>query len=134
VPTQSFYNGTKAKDIEGPEKDAHKCGIHHWAEHGIAGRGVLLDYWGYAKQKDIVYGIPVLQHKNCSTPAKEPQTRMTITKSLGQSYKRVAKRKASISAPQLKAETFKLATFSLYVQVSLKRTTPRLQTSAPQLL
>jgi hypothetical protein len=57
MPTKTFYNGTTAKDIEGPERDAHKCGIHHWAEHGIAGRGILLDYWGYAKQKGIIYGI-----------------------------------------------------------------------------
>ena len=57
IPTQTFYNGTKAKDIEGPEKDTHKCGIHHWAEHGIAGRGILLDYWGYAQKKGIIYGI-----------------------------------------------------------------------------
>ena len=56
VPTKTFYNGTKAKDIEGPDKDDNKCGIHRWAEHGIAGRGILLDYWGYAKQKGIVYG------------------------------------------------------------------------------
>lgn len=56
MPTQTFYNGTKAKDIEGPEKDPHKCGIHHWAEHGIVGRGILIDYWGYAKEKGIIYG------------------------------------------------------------------------------
>ena len=56
IPSQSFYNGTKGKDIQGPEQDANKCGIHHWSEHGIAGRGVLLDYWGYAKQHGIEYG------------------------------------------------------------------------------
>ena len=56
LPSKMFYNGTMAKDIDGPEADPHKCGIHHWAEHGIAGRGVLLDYWGYAKNNGIVYG------------------------------------------------------------------------------
>jgi len=55
MPTKQFYNGTKAKDIEGPEKDNNKCGIHHWAEHGIAGRGILIDYWSYAKENGIVY-------------------------------------------------------------------------------
>ncbi|TAQ87400.1 hypothetical protein B7494_g4299 [Chlorociboria aeruginascens] len=55
-PTETFYNGTKAKDIEaGPEQDRNKCSIHHWAEHGIAGRGILIDYWGYAKEKGIIY-------------------------------------------------------------------------------
>lgn len=29
--------------------------MHHWAEHGIAGRGVLLDYRGYAEAKGIQY-------------------------------------------------------------------------------
>ncbi len=38
----------------GPKAN-HKCSIHHWAEHGIAGRGVLLDYRGYAHKKGIQY-------------------------------------------------------------------------------
>ncbi|KAF2179086.1 hypothetical protein K469DRAFT_741767 [Zopfia rhizophila CBS 207.26] len=37
IPTRSFYNGTKGSDIVGPNAN-HKCSIHHWAEHGIAGR------------------------------------------------------------------------------------------------
>jgi hypothetical protein len=46
-PSETFFNGTKGKDIEGNTKeDKNKCGIHHWAEHGIAGRGVLIDYVG----------------------------------------------------------------------------------------
>lgn len=45
----NFYNGTKGDDITGPKAN-HKCSIHHWAEHGIAGRGVLIDYWGYAEK------------------------------------------------------------------------------------
>lgn len=56
MPTGNFYNGTKEKDIIGAEKDDNKCGIHHWAEHGIAGRGILIDYWTYAKENGIVYG------------------------------------------------------------------------------
>ncbi|KAM0141769.1 hypothetical protein ACHAO1_001608 [Botrytis cinerea] len=56
MPTGNFYNGTTGKDITGAEKDDNKCGIHHWAEHGIAGRGVLIDYWAYAKENGIVYG------------------------------------------------------------------------------
>lgn len=73
LATETFYNGvsqaystltliqkakqilqTKGKDIMGPEAN-HNCSIHHWANHGIAGRGVLLDYWGYAKANGIEY-------------------------------------------------------------------------------
>ncbi|KAF2810797.1 uncharacterized protein BDZ99DRAFT_462116 [Mytilinidion resinicola] len=50
----TFYNGTKGSDIVGPKAN-HKCSIHHWAEHGIAGRGVLLDYKRYADKKGIKY-------------------------------------------------------------------------------
>ena len=56
LPSQMFYNGTTGKDIEGPEANPQACGIHHWAEHGIAGRGILIDYWTYAKEKGIIYG------------------------------------------------------------------------------
>jgi len=54
IATGSFYNGTKGSDITGPAAN-HNCSIHHWAEHGIAGRGVLLDYRGYAHKKGINY-------------------------------------------------------------------------------
>ncbi|KAJ9196725.1 hypothetical protein DTO021D3_5195 [Paecilomyces variotii] len=54
MPTQTFYNGAKGTDIVGPTAN-HKCSIHHWAEHGIAGRGILLDYWGYSKANGINY-------------------------------------------------------------------------------
>jgi hypothetical protein len=54
LPSQTFYNGTKEQDIVGPNANL-KCSIHHWAEHGIAGRGVFLDYWLYAKNHGISY-------------------------------------------------------------------------------
>ncbi|PGG96391.1 hypothetical protein GX51_07845 [Blastomyces parvus] len=54
IPTQTFYNGTKPEDIVGPNAN-HNCSIHHWAEHGIAGRGVFLDYLSYAKANNITY-------------------------------------------------------------------------------
>ncbi|CAL5870679.1 uncharacterized protein PFLUO_LOCUS4919 [Penicillium psychrofluorescens] len=44
----------KGSDIVGPTKN-DRCGIHHWALHGIAGRGILLDYWGYANAHNKVY-------------------------------------------------------------------------------
>lgn len=31
----------------------HKCSIHHWSNHGIAGRGILLDYRSYADKKGV---------------------------------------------------------------------------------
>lgn len=54
-PTETFYNGTKGKHIGGAENDPNRCGIQHWAQHGIAGRGVLIDYWSYAKANSIIY-------------------------------------------------------------------------------
>jgi len=53
--TAEFYNGVRGKDIEGPDANLRDS-IHHWAEHGIAGCGILLDYWSYAKSKGINYG------------------------------------------------------------------------------
>lgn len=54
LATATFYNNTKGADIVGPAAN-HKCSIHHWAEHGIAGRGILLDYRAYASKKGIEY-------------------------------------------------------------------------------
>lgn len=54
LQSASFYNGAKGSDILGPAANL-KCSMHHWAEHGIAGRGVLLDYRGYAEAKGIQY-------------------------------------------------------------------------------
>jgi hypothetical protein len=56
IETGTFYNGCTGAHIDGPERNKHRCSIHHWGEHGIGGRGVLLDYWGYAKEKGIKYG------------------------------------------------------------------------------
>ncbi|KAI1609818.1 hypothetical protein EDD37DRAFT_378960 [Exophiala viscosa] len=39
-----FYNGLVADDIY----KAESGGMQAWADHGIAGRGVLIDYWDYA--------------------------------------------------------------------------------------
>ena len=45
-----FYNGVMAEDA-GP--GGSKLGIEHWAEHGIAGRGVLLDVARHMEQQGI---------------------------------------------------------------------------------
>lgn len=65
IPTKLFYNKVilpvpshaifqsnthsqaTSKDFFG-ENPNLRCSIHHWAEHGIAGRGILLDYRHYA--------------------------------------------------------------------------------------
>ncbi|KAL5390265.1 hypothetical protein DPSP01_001837 [Paraphaeosphaeria sporulosa] len=54
MATGNFYNGAKGSDIVGPSAN-EKCSIHHWADHGIAGRAVLLDYRAYARSKGITY-------------------------------------------------------------------------------
>jgi hypothetical protein len=54
IPTATFYNNTKGADINGPAAN-EKCSIHHWAEHGIAGRGILLDYKRYSEEMGISY-------------------------------------------------------------------------------
>ncbi|KAI4161525.1 MAG: hypothetical protein LQ342_004809 [Letrouitia transgressa] len=43
-----------SSDIRGPNANK-KCSIHYLAEHGIAGRGVLLDYRAYANKKGLQY-------------------------------------------------------------------------------
>jgi kynurenine formamidase len=44
-----WYGGTTKKEIA--EGESSRIGIHHWAQEGIAGRGVLLDYASWAKEK-----------------------------------------------------------------------------------
>ncbi|KAI1776402.1 hypothetical protein F4818DRAFT_379416 [Hypoxylon cercidicola] len=45
-----FYNGVTMEDIHGVGADGKKTtvnGIHAWAEQGIVGRGILIDYHGW---------------------------------------------------------------------------------------
>ena len=107
MTTQTFYNGTKGKDIQGPEKDPNKCGIHHWAEHGIVGRGVLIDYWGYANERGILYGILPHLNPNKQVQYLQNMRRLNTTPSLSQSSKLVVKLKALTFAPPPKAGTSK---------------------------
>ncbi|PWY77396.1 hypothetical protein BO70DRAFT_397684 [Aspergillus heteromorphus CBS 117.55] len=44
-----FYGGTTAEEILDPE--SARIGIGHWAKKGIAGRGVLIDYYTWVKEK-----------------------------------------------------------------------------------
>ncbi|MCJ1340313.1 hypothetical protein MMC09_005607 [Bachmanniomyces sp. S44760] len=57
IPSKSFYNNAHGADITGSRAN-EKCSIHHWTNQnagGIAGRGILLDYRGYAHSKGISY-------------------------------------------------------------------------------
>ncbi|CAI7584952.1 unnamed protein product [Penicillium manginii] len=42
------FRHAKSSDFVGEIANL-RCSIHHWADHGIAGRGVLLDYCHYAR-------------------------------------------------------------------------------------
>jgi len=53
IESGKFYNGTTGAEIE--DESCKKCSIHYWAEHGIAGRAVLIDYWTYAKENGKKY-------------------------------------------------------------------------------
>ena len=52
-PERVFYGGTTAAEIQ--DRHSDRIGIQHWAQAGIAGRGVLIDYVSYAKKKGIKY-------------------------------------------------------------------------------
>jgi hypothetical protein len=45
---------TRGEDIDGNNPN-HKCSMHYWAEHGIAGRGVFLDYRAWAESIGRTY-------------------------------------------------------------------------------
>ncbi|RAQ53738.1 hypothetical protein AFGD_006842 [Aspergillus flavus] len=61
IDSKLFYNGTTSTDIEPGPNSTTKCGIHHWATHGIATRALLLDYRHYAKTHNISYD-PYTRH------------------------------------------------------------------------
>ena len=50
LPTKTFYNSTKYEDIIGPNSNL-KNSMHYLSEHGICGRGILLDYCSYVQKK-----------------------------------------------------------------------------------
>jgi len=47
------YGGVTSEEII--DRSSTRIGIHHWADEGICGRGVLLDYASYAKRHGIKY-------------------------------------------------------------------------------
>ncbi|KAH7240763.1 uncharacterized protein BKA55DRAFT_648869 [Fusarium redolens] len=48
-----FYGGTTKEEILDRSND--RIGIHHWAQEGITGRGVLIDYASWAERNGITY-------------------------------------------------------------------------------
>jgi kynurenine formamidase len=48
-----YYGGVSAKEIT--DRSSDRIGMQHWAQEGICGRGVLLDYASYAKRHGIDY-------------------------------------------------------------------------------
>ncbi|KAG8685389.1 hypothetical protein FRC09_014776 [Ceratobasidium sp. 395] len=49
-----FYNGLTQDEVLA-DKNLTRNGIHNWAETGIVGRGVLLDFYAYALRHNIEY-------------------------------------------------------------------------------
>lgn len=47
--TRAWYGGTTSDEISKMESD--RIGVGHWAQEGIAARGVLIDYVSYAEKK-----------------------------------------------------------------------------------
>ena len=48
-----FYGGVTKEEIRDPQN--HRIGLQFWAQEGICGRGVLLDYVSYAERRGISY-------------------------------------------------------------------------------
>ncbi|KAK4495067.1 hypothetical protein PRZ48_013394 [Zasmidium cellare] len=67
-----FFNGWLAEDFVKPETSLVN-GIHVWCAQGIAGRGVLLDYYTWAQKQNIQYPIyephpvPLAHLKACAS-------------------------------------------------------------------
>lgn len=67
-----FYGGTKADSLPTGDRkvtsatatdcENDRLGIHHWARHGINGRGVLLDFARFAADIDYAEFSPTKHH------------------------------------------------------------------------
>ncbi|KAL4915118.1 hypothetical protein BDW62DRAFT_189289 [Aspergillus aurantiobrunneus] len=52
--SKCFYNGATAQDVVG-QNPTDRCSIHHWSNHRIASRAILLDYKHYAETHNKDY-------------------------------------------------------------------------------
>jgi hypothetical protein len=112
IKTGQFYNGATGAHIDGAEANQHRCSIHHWSDHGIGGRGVLLDYWTYAQENGIKYGEPASKYpeRMIAQGHADQQTPMNTTPSPSPRSLRAVKHRALISVRPHRAVIFKLAT------------------------
>jgi len=49
--TRRWYGGTTSDEITDGQSD--RIGVGHWAQDGIAARGVLIDYIAYCEKKGL---------------------------------------------------------------------------------
>ena len=64
--TRKWYGGTSSDEISKGESD--RIGIGHWAQEGIAARGVLIDYVSYADKKGTIFFDAVLSETRTNRP------------------------------------------------------------------
>ncbi|KAB5517414.1 hypothetical protein GE09DRAFT_1294483 [Coniochaeta sp. 2T2.1] len=67
--SQKFYNGFTHEEIDGEGTITTRCGAQAWAKTGIAGRGVLLDVYSWAKKNfdpHTRHSITVQDLKDCA--------------------------------------------------------------------
>ncbi len=65
--TRRWYGGTTSDEISNMESD--RIGVGHWAQEGIAARGVLIDYVSYAEKNGMCAFY--WHHANGSIPMRQ---------------------------------------------------------------
>ena len=76
-----FYGGVTAADIA--DRSNTRIGMQHWAQEGIVGRGVLLDYVEYAREH-----LPGLAYKALSSHAVPLAVLLDIARVQGVTFQR----------------------------------------------
>ncbi|KAL1889885.1 hypothetical protein Sste5346_008609 [Sporothrix stenoceras] len=76
-----FYGGVTTSEIT--DRSNTRIGIHHWAQEGIVGRGVLLDYVEYAKTH-----LPDIKYKALSDHAVPLSVLQDIARVQGVTFQR----------------------------------------------
>ncbi|KIY03201.1 uncharacterized protein Z520_01668 [Fonsecaea multimorphosa CBS 102226] len=60
-----FYGGTSLNEIR--DRSNTRIGTNHWAQEGISGRGVLIDYASWAEKNDITFSAFEQHHISLDT-------------------------------------------------------------------
>ncbi|OTA91783.1 hypothetical protein M434DRAFT_75674 [Hypoxylon sp. CO27-5] len=71
-----FYNGVTMEDIHGVGEDGKKAtvnGIHAWADQGIVGRGILIDYHSWRLSHPSPTAKPYDSFESLSIPLEDLQ-------------------------------------------------------------